>query len=167
MAVKAPIRILVLIGTALAFAGQCAAAELKTPLQQCTQPDCGATVIVGRINRSDAEGIANLQIPWAAQIFALKNECLRLRVTAQTSDTELVVVAPGTQRAWRSDGSGGDCPTCPLLKIRTFNNESGWFLVQVNETSGGAVNGDFTLKFARYAASNPNCNSPSTPLPAP
>jgi hypothetical protein len=144
-------------------------AELRTSLQTCTTPDCGATVLQARINKSDrAGGFANLPIPWVAQLYANKNECLRLHVTAQNSNTELVAIAPGTQRAWRNDNSGHPpCRTCPLLKIRTNENEEGWFLVQVHETSGGAINAGFTLHYARYGANNPNCNASTQPLPAP
>jgi hypothetical protein len=60
------------------------AAELKTPRQTCTAPDCGATVLFGRLNKSDrCCGFANLSIPWVAQLYAYKSECLRLHVTAQ------------------------------------------------------------------------------------
>ena len=143
--------------------------ELKTPVETCTTADCGATVLDGRINRSDrCCGFANLQIPWVAQLYAGANECLRLHVTAQTTaNTVLTAVAPSTQRAWRNDNSSVQpCPSCALLKIRTAANEAGWFLVQVNQSGGGPLNAEFALRYARYAATNPNCAAPTPPLGA-
>lgn len=168
-----PVRSTRLFGILIALllsAFAASAAELNTPLRTCTTADCQATILLGRINKSDrCCGFANLPMPWVVQLYANPNECLRLRVTAQGSaNTELVAVAPGTQRAWRNDNSGlAACTTCPLLKIRTGANEGGWFLVQVNQNTGAAVNANFTLLYSRYAASNPNCSTPTPPLPAP
>ena len=143
--------------------------ELKTPLQTCTVADCGATALDGRINKSDrCCGFNNLEIPWVAQLYAGANECLRLHVTGQsTANTVLTAVAPASQRAWRNDNSNTQpCPTCALLKIRTAANEAGWFLVQVSQSGGGALNAEFVLKYARYASNNPNCSPPTPPLGA-
>ena len=144
------------------------AAELKTPKQTCTAANCGATVLIGRVNRSQrCCGFANMPMPWVAQLYANTNECLRLHVTSQgAANTELVAIAPGTGRAWRNDSSNvSPCPTCPLLKIRTTTNENGWFLVQVNQTAGVATDAEFVLRYARYAAGNPNCANPTGVLP--
>jgi len=145
------------------------AAELKTPLQSCTTANCGATLLYGRINKSDRCCGFQLSMPWVAQLYANKNECLRLHVTGQTAaNTEMVAIAPGTQRAWRNDSSNiQPCPTCPLLKIRTNANEEGWFLVQVNQSAGARQDAEFVLRYARYAATNPNCSAPTPPLPPP
>ena len=143
------------------------AAELKTPKQTCTAANCGATILIGRVNRSQrCCGFTNFSMPWVAQLYANPNECLRLHVTSQgAANTELVAVAPGTGRAWRNDSSNvSPCPTCPLLKIRTTTNENGWFLVQVNQTAGASVDAEFVLRYARYAATNPNCAAPTVPL---
>ena len=143
------------------------AAELKVPL--CTTQDCGPMVLVGRLNKSDrCCGFQNLSMPWVAQVYANKNECLWLRVTEQGSDSEIVVVAPATARAWRNDSSKDPaCKTCPLLKIITSAQEAGWFLVQVNQNQGAALDAEFTLEYGRYKSNNPICSSPSTPLHAP
>ena len=118
---------------------------------------------LGRLNKSDrCCGFANLSMPWVAQLYANKNECLRLHITTQTGSNELVAIAPGTRRAWRNGAAGG-----PLLKIRTSASENGWFLVQVNQAAGTPGNSEFILRHARYAATNPNCASPSAPLPPP
>jgi hypothetical protein len=153
----------------MAFSSGASAAELKTPLQSCTAPNCGATLLYGRINKSDRCCGFQLSMPWVAQLYANKNECLRLHVTAQGSaNTELVAIAPGTQRAWRNDNSNiQPCPTCPLLKIRTSANEEGWFVVQVNESTGRRQDSEFLLRYARYPASNPNCSAHNGPLPPP
>jgi hypothetical protein len=144
------------------------AAELSTPLQSCTTPDCGATLLLGRLNKSDrCCGFSNLPLPWVVQLFAGKQECLRLRVTSQKANSELVAIAPGTRHAWRNDSSAlTPCPTCPLLKIHT-GNDAGWFLVQVNPSRGVPGDAEFTLSYARYAADNPNCAQPTRALPPP
>jgi hypothetical protein len=164
-------RFLSILAAFLLCAFAASSAELSTPLRTCTLADCQATVLLGRLNKSDrCCGFDNKTLPWVVQLYANKNECLRLRITQQTANTntELVAIAPGTQRAWRNDNSGiAPCPTCPLLKIRSNTNEEGWFLVQVNPNNGFPINGQFTLKYARYAATNPNCASPTSPLPPP
>jgi hypothetical protein len=147
----------------IALAIDVSAAELKTPQRSCTAADCGATVLFGRLNKSDrCCGFANLAMPWVVQLYANKSECLRLHITAKVGNVELVAIAPGTQRAWRNGAAAG-----PLLKIRSNANEEGWFLVEVNESAGIAGNSEFTLKYARYVAGNVNCNSPTSPLAAP
>jgi len=165
------LQFLAILATLLLSAFAASAAELNTPLRTCTTADCQATILLGRLNKSDrCCGFANLPMPWVVQLYANKNECLRLHVTAQATgtNTELVAIAPGTQRAWRNDNSNiAACTTCPLLKIKTGTNEEGWFLVQVNQNNGVAVNGGFTLRYSRYAATNPNCTAPTPPLPAP
>ena len=147
----------------MALALDASAAELKTPQRSCTAADCGATVLFGRLNKSDrCCGFANLSMPWVVQLYANKSECLRLHITQKSGNVELVAIAPGTQRAWRNGASAG-----PLLKIRSNANEEGWFLVEVNQSAGLAGNSEFTLKYSRYAAGNPNCATPSSPLPPP
>jgi hypothetical protein len=37
----------------------------------------------------------------------------------------------------------------------------------VNDAAGDPRDSNFTLRYARYAATNPNCNVPSAALPAP
>jgi hypothetical protein len=156
------------------------ATELSAPVRTCITADCQATVLGGWLNKSglpynpavtEWHGVfVDLPMPWVVQVFAGPNECLRLRVTSQAAgiNTELVAIAPVTRRVWRNDSSGiAGCTTCPLLKIRTNANESGWFLVQVNSSTGAAVNGAFTVSYARYAASNANCQTPSPPLVTP
>jgi hypothetical protein len=135
-----------------------ASTELKTPLQTCTIGDCGATVLRGQINRTDrCCGFFGLAVPFVTQVYAGKNECLRLHVANQAAlNTVMVAVAPGTRRAWRGD----------VLKIKTNDNEEGWFTVQVSQATGTATNGEFVLKYSRYAAANPNCASATPPLPS-
>jgi hypothetical protein len=163
------IRLFVAAASLTFFTFGSSAAELNTPRRTCTTADCQATIIAGRLNKSDrCCGFDNKPLPWVVQLYANKGECLRLHVTAQApnTDTELVAIAPGTQRAWRNDNSGiAACTTCPLLKIRTNVNEEGWFLVQVNSNTGAPINGGFSLAYARYAATNPNCAAPTPQLP--
>ena len=145
------------------------AGELKVPLSTCTALDCAGTNLLGRINKSvRCCGFFNYPIPWTIQLYAAAGECLRLHVTSQQSDTQLVAVAPGTMRTWRNDSSGiAACTTCPLLKIVPATTETGWFLVQVNQPQGTSADAEFTLKYARYSTTAANCSPVSTPLPAP
>jgi hypothetical protein len=151
--------------TLLSMSLTASAGELRTEVQGCTTPECGATVLSGQLNKSDrCCGFANLPIPWTVQLYARPNDCLRLRVTSQPANTELVAIAPASRRTWRNDNSGiAPCPTCPLLVIRPSAIEEGWFFVQVNQTLGAPVTGNFVLKYARYAPGNPNC-APATPV---
>jgi hypothetical protein len=97
-------------------------------------------------------------------VFASKNECLRLRVTEQSVDTEMVVIS-AKGNAYRNNNSNiAPCPTCPLLSIRT-GNVGGWHTVQVSQKGGMPVSASFTLSYGRYDDPNPNCASPSRPLP--
>jgi hypothetical protein len=138
------------------------AAELSTVRQTCTTANCGATVLYGRLNKSDrCCGFDNLTLPWVVQVYAAAGECLRLHVTQKVGNVELVAIAPGSHRAWRNGAAS------PLLKIRTAQGEAGWFLVQVNDAAGDPRDANFTLRYARYAATNPNCNAPSARLPSP
>jgi hypothetical protein len=90
---------------------------------------------------------------------------LRLRVTAQGAiNTEMVVIS-AVGKAYRNDNSGvAPCSTCPLIKFRT-GAVGGWHTVQISQTSGQTVSGAFTLSYGRYNATNPNCTSPTPPVP--
>jgi hypothetical protein len=139
------------------------AGELMPELNTCTAPDCGATVIRGFVNGFTQTGFPNVA-PWVVQIFAARNECLRLRVIEQATDTELIVVA-ASLKAYRNDnGKVAPCPKCPLVKLRT-GGVGGWHTVQVNQAEGAVVGSAFKLSFGRYNKDNPNCSPPTKPVP--
>jgi hypothetical protein len=143
-----------------------AAGELMAEKATCTNPDCGASVIPGFINGWGATfnpPQANVG-PWVAQVFAAKGECLRLRVTAQSTDTEMVVLA-ANGNAYRNNNSNiAPCPTCPLISFKT-GSEGGWHTVHVSQKGGMPVSASFTLSYARYDNANPNCAQQTPPVP--
>src|SRR5262245_10104274 len=98
-----------------------AGSELMAAKRTCTTADCQATVIPGFLNgwgTSFEPPQANVG-PWVGQVFAARGECLRLRVTLQSVDTEMVVIA-ASATAYRNDNSNiGPCPNCPLIKFKT------------------------------------------------
>ena len=150
----------------LGGAAPLAAGELMAAKKACTNPDCQATMIPGFINgwgTSFQPPQSNVG-PWVAQVFAAKGECLRLRVTAQSTDTEMVVIA-ASGGAYRNNNSNiAPCPACPLIKLRT-GKVGGWHTVQISQKGGAPVSSTFTLSYGRYDSANPNCNSPTPPLP--
>jgi hypothetical protein len=143
-----------------------AGSELMAQKRACTNADCQASVIPGFINgwgTSFDPPQANVA-PWVGQVFAAKSECLRLRVTSQGADTEMVVIA-ASAIAYRSNNSNiAPCPTCPLIKFKT-GGVGGWHTVQISQKGGSPVSASFTLSYGRYDNSNPNCNSPTPPVP--
>jgi hypothetical protein len=140
-----------------------AAGEFRAPLRTCTGLDCQATIIPGFINGWSAGGHLNVG-PWVAQVFAANHECLRLRVLSHGVDTELVVVA-ASGKAYRNNDAGvGTCPDCPLVAFRT-GRLGGWHTVHVSQAAGNVVSASFTLAYGRYDADNPNCGTPTRPLP--
>jgi len=154
----------ILILALLGGAGSLAAGELMAAKSTCTTLDCQATIIPGFINGWGASFDQANVGPWVAQVFAAKLECLRLRVTAQSVDTEMVVIAAGGN-AYRNNNSNiAPCPTCPLVKFKT-GNVGGWHTVQVSQKGGVPVSSAFTLSYGRYDATNPNCASPTPPVP--
>src|SRR5688572_23123717 len=66
--------------------------------------------------------------PWVAQVFAAANECLRLDVTTQFTDLEIVAVAPNGSVFRNDDRAAGD--NRPLVNIRPTPN-NGWYTVSI------------------------------------
>jgi hypothetical protein len=142
----------------IALAPVAGATDLKSPLLTCTQPDCKATTIIGRIHKTSRFSFVDSHVPWVAQIFADSRECLRLRVTEQTHNTRMIVLFPvGTGSINTDDGGSQPCPKCPAVSLRVPPGEGGWFTVYVGHSQGVGVDGEFTLKYARYERGNPNC----------
>lgn len=99
--------------------------------------------------------------PYVTQVYATKGQCLRLDVTVQAVDLEMVLVSPNG-KSWRNDDRvNGD--TRPL--IRATANVTGWYLLQVGYYSGAGTTGDFTLRYGRYRSGNANCAATSTRAP--
>jgi hypothetical protein len=124
----------------------------------CTTINCNAATYTGTYEGT-FDGNAQ---PFILQIFAQRNECVRLAVTQQQNDLEMVLISPNGA-VWRNDNSGGT-PN-PLIKARTGSSPDGWYTLQISQFNGLSSNTgfDFTLKYGRYNADNLNCNSP-TPI---
>jgi hypothetical protein len=121
--------------------------------------------ILGIINNSAVQidgtilsfGTASAGV-YTIDVFAGAGECVRLDVTTQPADLELVVVAPdGT--VYRNDDRPGDLR--PLVQIAAAPN-NGWYTVHVASFFGGAIEGNFTMLYGRYNNGNANC-VPATP----
>lgn len=142
------------------------ATELTTDKATCTTLNCAASTIQGRFGKSErCCGFANYSLPWVANVFAGANECLRLHVTSQSTDSEMVVLSPAGTDVWRSNNGGGTCPTCPQLRIFTGVAQAGWYTVQIGQPDGVGLEGTFVLRYGRYPSTNPNCGRFSAPLP--
>jgi hypothetical protein len=99
--------------------------------------------------------------PFILQIYTGGGECVRLDVTNQTHDLEMILISP-TGRIWRNDDRAYPNDRRPLIKAITDIN--GWYTLQVSHYTGGNVIADFTLRYGRYNSGNPNCSSVTTPI---
>ena len=100
--------------------------------------------------------------PWVAEIFASQQQCLRLDVTQENVNTEIVAVSPSGLVFRNDDRSAAD--QRPLVKVN--GTERGFYTVQVSTSAGDAVESDFVLAFGRYNLNNPNCAQPTQPAAA-
>jgi len=125
-------------------------------LNTCTTINCSSQVLNGTYH-SDALGDRD---PFILQIYSFGAECVRLDVTAQTHDLEMVLISP-TGRIWRNDDRSLT-NLRPLIKAITDIN--GWYTLQVSHFAGADVVADFTVRYGRYDSDNPNCSSATIPL---
>ncbi len=127
-------------------------------VSSCTTANCSSIRLPGTL-MSYPPSAGN----WVANVFALPGECLRLDVSAQTADLEMVVVAPnGT--VYRNDDRSATNDR-PLVKIASAPRD-GWYTVHLAHYNGDAVNADFILLYGRYPGGNPNCSGGTPPLSA-
>lgn len=81
---------------------------------------------------------------------------MRVEVTQQVSDLEIVLVSPrGT--FWRDDDGGVGLN--PLVKANT--PVRGWYTLPISSFNAAGSTGNFTAKYGRYNSGNPNCNAPA------
>jgi len=150
----------VLAGLGLFAESQAGAATnmFDSTVSSATKLNANAVTINGSLhgNGFDAQ-------PWTTQVYAQAGECVRLFVTSSSFDAEMVVIAPDGE-VFRDDDSGGSLR--PLVEIASAPS-FGWYTVQIAQFAGAASNGDFTLKYGRYTAGNPNCANPTTPFVVP
>src|SRR4051812_25665905 len=124
---------------------------------KCTGTNCSSVQLGGTINANGA--VAG---PWVAEIFASQGQCLRLDVTQENVNTEIVAVSPSGLVFRNDDRSGAD--QRPLVGIN--GTERGFYTVQVSTSAGDAVESDFVLAFGRYNLNNPNCTPATQPAAA-
>ncbi len=125
------------------------------PFNTCTSTNCSSQSIHGTYH-SDAAGDRD---PFILQIYSGGGECVRLDVTAETHDLEMVLISP-TGIIWRNDDFLGD----PRPLIEAITDINGWYTLQVSHWNGANVIADFTLRYGRYNSGNPNCSSVTPPL---
>src|SRR3954451_21109817 len=118
------------IVTLSAAASQARAADLvfNGGVDSCTTLNCGAVVLNG-IAVKNAFGDS---VPFTSEVFGDVGNCIRLDVTAQSSDMEIVLVSPSGS-VWRNDDRvSGDLR--PLITARA--DVKGYYTVQINYYSG-------------------------------
>lgn len=128
----------------------------------CTTVNCGSVRVTAVTNGFNTNNAA--AGPWVAQTFVSAGQCLRLDTTFQTTDLEMVVVAPnGT--FWRVDDRGGSL--LPLVVIDPAP-VTGWYTVYINHFGLAGGEHEFDLLYGRYTHLNSgNCASPTAPQVAP
>lgn len=146
------------VGILSASAMSAAATQMfDASVSSCGTTNCSAVVFGGTL-----AGNGTSSGPWTAEIFGGANECLRLDVTAQGVDLEIVAVAPNGA-VFRNDDRPGSL--LPLVKINGAQN--GWYTVSINHFAGAISQSNFNLAFGRYNLNNPNCASPTAPQRVP
>jgi hypothetical protein len=119
----------------------------------CTTNNCSSEIITGSLTTH-----GGFAIPWTIQVGANVRECLRLETTFASSDLEMVVTSPSGLVFRDDDGGVG---TLSLVKIASA--EAGWHTVQISRFNGSAAAENFTLRYGRYSAGNPNCAGATAP----
>jgi hypothetical protein len=141
--------------TACAICAQVYATDLFDPTVS-TSNTINATAV-----RLDATIFAsNATAPFIINLYAERGECLRVDVTTQPADLEMVVVAP-EGGVYRNDDRVGD--TKPLVQVASAP-VTGWYTVHLSHFSGATIEGDLTFMYGRYSAGNANCAQATTPL---
>lgn len=127
-------------------------------LSSCTTDNCSSLNLPGTILSFGTVSTGNFLI----NTFAGANECLRLDVSSQGADLEMVVIAPNGA-IYRNDDSGDpSCPLCPTVKINPTPN-NGWYTVHLTHFDGTPVTVNFTLLYGRYTLNNANCSGSTSP----
>ena len=145
------------IGLFLAPNNAWAGSRLFDGQDTCTTTNCGAVVFSGTPQRS-ANGDSD---PFTIQVFSAGNECMRLDVTEQGGDMEIVLISP-SGRVWTNDDTNGSRPL-----VKAITNVRGWYTLQINQYNGLQPVSSvqyFTLAYGLYNNGNPNCASPTTAL---
>lgn len=123
----------------------------------CTGTNCSSLRIPGTI----FSHLGGAPKPWVAQFFSGGSDCMRLDVTNQDENLEIVAISPAGAVYKNDNRVPGD--DRPLVKIAAPNN-NGWYTVQISTFNGAqSVEPNFVLRYGRYEAGNPNCANPTPP----
>jgi hypothetical protein len=142
---------------ALVFSTAWAGPLIFDGLDNCTALNCNAVFLNG-ISQKNAFGDS---VPFVVQLFADVNECMRLDITSESADVEIVLVSP-SGATWRNDDFNG---LRPLITARA--DVKGYYTVQINAFNGNqSINTLqlFTLAYGLYGLNTPNnCPVPRAP----
>jgi len=124
----------------------------------CTTQNCGAVFLNG-ITQKNAFGDS---VPFTLEVFNDVNNCIRLEVTGQTADMEIVLVSP-SGGVWRNDDFFGNRP---LITAR--GDVKGYYTIQINYFNGNQpinTGQGFVLAYGRYVPGTAvNCPTPAAPF---
>src|SRR5690348_59180 len=84
-----------------------------TSFSSCTGINCSSVLLGGVVN-----AFANTPKAWTAEIRATAGRCLRLDVTQQQADLEIVAVAPNGS-IYRNDDTNGLLPVVKINNTQT------------------------------------------------
>lgn len=126
---------------------------LKDALSTCATVNCNVVSLAGRTQPLN---------PFVIQVYAAKDECLRLDVDNASDDLAMTIVSPDPQRAYFNDDDVATASNTPLVKIDPVP-VSGWHTVHVNGQSGQSGSVSFRLRYGRYPGGNANCANPTAP----
>lgn len=147
------------LGSAPAVAGSLI---FDDSVADCTGINCSSIRLPGTVGNSDPGSPQQNAEPFVLQVYSNAGQCLRLDVSVQDKDLEMVVVSPnGT--VWRNDDRGpGNLK--PLVAISNTPDQ-GWYTVQISRFNGAADYSNFVLLYGRYVSpTNPNCGTPTLPV---
>ena len=147
----------VVLGVAL-MVGSAWATNMFGPNNTCTGINCSARIVQGTVTQFGPSAQ-----PWVAEVFSPAGRCLRLAVTTEPTDLEMVVRAPNGQVFRSDDGGVAPCPLCPVVKIGNTPN-NGWYTVSIGHFAGNPVSANFTMLYSTYPVGNPNCALPTAPF---
>lgn len=127
---------------------------LRDSPSTCSTTNCGTVTLSGQARPLD---------PFVIQVFAAKDECLRLDVTSASDNLAMSVTSPDPKLTYFNDDDLADSSTTPLVAIDPVP-VAGWHTVHINRRNGLSGTVDFQLRYGRYPSGNANCSNPTAPL---
>jgi hypothetical protein len=129
-------------------AGASAYSQLIDVRDSCTDINCGAMKI---------RGMSQTDEPFVIQVYADFGECLRIDVTKQGKDAELLVINPNINVSMYNDDRDA-ADDRPLVVIDPVEY-TGWHSILVGYWEASRKPTKFFLKYGRYDSGNPNCQA--------